>query len=64
MFLEVTCIEHVRDEQVWVHREVADWNVGVSGLFQAVLAGEQTENKCVWVGGGGWGGGGEEMNKT
>lgn len=53
VFLEVTCIEHVRDEQVWIHREVADWNVGVSGLFQAVLAGEQTESKCVCVCGGG-----------
>ena len=55
VFLEVTCKKHVRDEQVWVRREVADWNVGVSGLFQAVL-GEQTESKCVCVWGGGGGG--------
>ena len=38
VFLEVTCIEYIRYKQVWICWEVANRNVGISGLFQSVLA--------------------------
>ena len=48
VLLEVTCIEHIRDEQVRIHREVANWNVGISGLLQAVLASATATERAGW----------------
>lgn len=38
VFLEVTRVEYIRYKQVWICWEVADRDVGISGLFQPVLA--------------------------